>query len=197
MAFRTFPAGQRHPLFASKTVEALRFIPNIFQGLLPDIFKWKARDTGGIRTGEDLSDGIHGQVICAPTLHAWLGAFLEVIGKDVNDLHATRQALFFGQSQRQSALHLLPRRKQSFSVKESPAIKLHTRQFETMGTERFRQGNHGVESLDIAPMEDNIETKRQACLFNGSGSGYFMVVCPGAGNGIAEYLIVGLKTDLD
>lgn len=51
MAFGAFTARQWHPGLTSETVEAGRLMPNGFEGLLPDIFKLKVGNSGGVRTG--------------------------------------------------------------------------------------------------------------------------------------------------
>src|SRR3954453_6201450 len=92
------------------------------------------------------------------------------------------------------AIHLLACWKQCFAVEKSPAIKLHIGQLDSLGLERLRELNHLRQTIDVAPVNNEVEAEGNSCRANFFSDSKLALMRARACNLISEIGFVRLKT---
>ena len=130
-------------------------------------------------------------------MQAWFRTSLVVVTSDIDQLQLPIETSSLAIDDLLRSSQLVTCRKQVASVFERPPIELSIGELDTKGLETFGQLNEVVDSIDIASMQEDVRAPWQINFACGFDSLQLFHVRSGASNGIRQFGLVSLKTDLD
>ena len=83
---------------------------------------------------------------------------------------------------------------QRCAIEKCPAVKLHVGQLDSFGPKRLRQLNHFRQAIDIAPVNHEIQTKRDSGCADFRSDIQFSAMRARASDFVGEIGVVRLKT---
>ncbi|KPM89815.1 hypothetical protein AOR11_25010, partial [Vibrio alginolyticus] len=193
-------AGFRHPVIATKFVEAEGMSPDVLDAVLAYVGELNRQLARTVtRQRRAVRRDIEKQV--APAVHAGLRAFFVVIGRHEDQL---ARMVFGGElvaplvGDALGTYQLFLARQQPGAVQLGPTIELAGGEFDEIGLEVDAQTNDLVDVVDVVPMGDEVEHHRVAVLLHCPG--HFQLVGKGlfrAGEQVVHFFVGGLEADLD
>ena len=82
--------------------------------------------------------------------------------------------------------NLLAGWEQRCAIEKCPAIKLYIGELDSLGLERFGELNHLWQAIDVAAVNDKIETKRNSDCADSRSSIQLVLMRPSAGDFVSE-----------
>src|SRR5947209_13530715 len=107
-------------------------------------------------TGKRLAGWGDEQELASPATHTGLGEASVIIGDDIFDFDLAAQALLRGFYFCDGAIELVTRGEKAFAVGGSPSVILDVGEFNAGGAGGFGDGEHGLDLVDIAVVNDEI-----------------------------------------
>ena len=92
------------------------------------------------------------------------------------------------------SIELRARGKQAVAIGEGPAVILHVGKFDAGGAGRFGDRQHFVDLIDVAAVNDEVESDRDANLFQPFEDAEFLRVGFGAGDFVGGVFVVRLES---
>ena len=141
--------------------------------------------------------GRHVQKHGAPTGHAGLRPFFEVVGHDVVDLHLALEAFLVFVRNGLRVLHLLAGRQQVSAIHLGPAVILRVRQLDVIGLQLLGHLQDLLGLIDVLAVQHDVHHHRVVVVLDQPRHGQFALEGLGAPDVVVQFGRVGLKAQLD
>ena len=147
--------------------------------------------------GKRVALGSDKHELASPAAHAGFGKFGVVVRHDKFDAKFSFETLLRALDERDGGVHLRARGKELIAVGESPAVILDVSEFDAGGAGRFGESEHGRNFVDVAAMNDEIESDGEAMFSKPFEDAKFLRVGFCAGDFGGGVFASALKAELD
>ena len=112
--------------------------------------------------GSTSPDRIDGEITLAPAVETRFWTRLIIIWQHIKNVDLAGEPRLGCGRDVACAIHLFASGEQRCTIAKRPTVELHVRQLDSLGAERFRQVNYLRESIDVPPVNHEIEAQRNS-----------------------------------
>ncbi len=131
--------------------------------------------------------------LASPPTHAGLGKLRVVVRDDKFDADFAFQSFLFAFQKFDGMIQLLARRQQIFAIGKGPAVILDVGEFDARRARGFREGQHFLELIDVAAVDDEVEGNGDAMVPEPIKNAEFLRVGLCAGNIVGGFFTRALE----